>query len=98
MTITTHPSDSLIGSLCREMAGLHQRWHQLAGLLVSCREERLILRLGREAAGLQQRRLELQRLAHQLARLPLRDPLGVAFLLELCGRPLPPCGAGEGLR
>jgi cell shape-determining protein MreC len=87
---TTQPSESLVGSLCREMADLRQRWQQLAGLLGACREERLILRLRQEAERLQQRRLELQRLARQLSRLPLRDPLGVAFLLALSVRPLSP--------
>ncbi|WP_216900170.1 hypothetical protein [Synechococcus sp. CCY 9618] len=90
MLTTTQPSESLVGSLCREMADLRQRWQQLAGLLAACREERLLLRLGQEAARLQQRRSELQRLALQLGRMPLRDRLAVALLLELSLRPLTP--------
>lgn len=89
MTTTTQTSDSLVGSLCREMAALRQGWQLLNGLLIECREERLLVRLGQEATRLQLRRLELQRLARALTRLPLRDPLGAAFLLELTGRPLP---------
>jgi hypothetical protein len=90
MPTTTQPSESLIGSLCRETAGLRQRWQHLMALLGACREERLLLRLQSEARRLRQRRLELQALARHLAGLPLRDPLGVAFLLELTARPLTP--------
>jgi hypothetical protein len=90
MPTTTQPSESLIGSLCRETAGLRQRWQQLRVLLGTCREERLLLRLQGEARRLRQRRRELQGLARQLAGLPLRDPMAVAFLLELTGRPLTP--------
>ncbi len=91
MPTTTQPSESLVGSLCREAACLRQRWQQLMELLGSCREERLILRLQREERLLRKRRRELQNLARQLAGLPLRDRLGVAFLLELTCRPLAPC-------
>jgi hypothetical protein len=88
MPTTTQPSESLIGSLCREASELRQRCQQVSELLASCREERLILRLQREARRLRLRRQELQELAGQLAALPLRDRLGAAFLLELTGRPL----------
>lgn len=88
-SLTSTGADSLVGSLCREMAGLRQLWHQLSGLRSQCREERLRLRIGREVTRLERRRLELQDLARQLQRLPLRDPLGVALLLELSLRPLP---------
>jgi len=87
-SLTSTGADSLVGSLCREMAGLRQLWHQLSGLRSQCREERLLQRLSREVSRLEQRRLELQHLARQLQRLPLRDPLGVSLLLELTVRPL----------
>lgn len=89
MTTTTQPSESLIGSLCREMAALRQSWQLLNGHLSACRDAKLRLRLRREAARLQRRRLEIQRLARTMARLPLRDPLGASFLLEVAARPLP---------
>ena len=88
MPATTQQSDSLVGSLCREMEGLRQSWRQLDGNLSRCREERLILRLQNEAIGLQRRQWELQLTARQLRTAPLQDPLGVAFLLELTRRPL----------
>ncbi len=95
MPYTNQPSESMVGSLCREMARLRQHWQQLSGLLGECRDDRLILRLGQEAIRLQRRRLELQQLAHQVTRLPLRDPLAAAFLLEICSRPLA-CGGAKG--
>ncbi len=95
MPNTNLPSESLVGSLCREMARLRQHWHQLTGLLGESRDVRLIQRLGQEAIRLQRRHLELRQLAHQVARLPLRDPLAAAFLLEICSRPLA-CGGAEG--
>lgn len=89
LTTTTQTSESLIGSLCREMADLHQSWRLLNEHLSACCDTKLLLRLGREATRLQGRRLEIQRLARAMADLPLRDPLGAAFLLEVAGRPLP---------
>lgn len=88
MAAPIHTGDSLIGSLCRDMAAVRQSWQRLKGQGAACRDERLRLRLGRETRRLEQRRLELQRQAHALTRLPLRDPLGAAFLLEMTSRPL----------
>ncbi len=86
---TCQASDSLIGSLCREMAALRQSWQLLNGHLATCRDSQLRQRLGREAARLQRRRLAIQRLARTMVRLPLGDPLGASFLLEVASRPLP---------
>ncbi len=88
MDAAIHTGDSLIGSLCRDMAAVRQSWQRLKGQSSSCRDEGLQLRLGRETHRLEQRRLELLRQARELTRLPLRDPLGAAFLLEMASRPL----------
>jgi hypothetical protein len=88
MTVLIHNGDSLIGSLCRDMAAVRQHWRRLKEQGATCRDDHLRLRLGREIRRLEQRRLELQRQARALMRLPLRDPLGAAFLLELTSRPL----------
>ncbi len=89
MTSPTRTSDSLIGSLCREMVALRQGWQLLNGHLAACGDPQLRLRLRREALVLQRRRLAIQGLARTMARLPLRDPLGATFLLEVASRPLP---------
>ncbi|MEA5410388.1 hypothetical protein VB737_01280 [Synechococcus sp. BA-120 BA3] len=94
MATTIHTGDSLIGSLCRDMAAVRQSWQRLKGQRAACRDEGLRLRLGREARRLEQRRLELQGQARTLLRLPLRDPLGAAFLLEITSRPLAAGTAG----
>ncbi|AFY28145.1 hypothetical protein [Cyanobium gracile] len=88
MATTFHTSDSLIASLCRDMAAVRQSWERLKGQGAACRDEQLRLRLGRETRRLEQRRLELQHQARALMRLPLCDPLGAAFLMELTSRPL----------
>jgi hypothetical protein len=88
MAAMHHTGDSLIGSLCRDMAAVRQSWLRLKGQGAACRDEHLRLRLGRELRRLEQRRLELQRQARALKHLPLRDPLGAAFLMELTSRPL----------
>ena len=88
MATTFHTGDSLIASLCRDMAAVRQSWQRLKGQGAACRDEQLRRRLGRETRRLEQRRLELQRQARALMRLPLRDPLGAAFLMELASRPL----------
>ncbi|MCP9796318.1 hypothetical protein [Cyanobium sp. Lug-B] len=88
MTVLIRNGESLIGSLCRDMAAVRQSWQRLKGQGATCRDEQLRRRLGRETHRLEQRRLELQRQARALMRLPLRDPLGAAFLMELTSRPL----------
>lgn len=87
--LTFHPSESLVGSLCREMDRLRCRWSQLQADLVRCQEEALVGRLRAEGAQLQRRRLELQQACSELARRPLQDRLALAFLTELTRRPLP---------
>jgi len=88
MAATIDTGDSLIASLCRDMAAVRQSWQRLKGQRAVCRDDRLRQRLGRETSRLEQRRLELQRQARALSCLPLRDPLGAAFLLEMTSRPL----------
>jgi len=88
MHAATTTSESLIGSLCREMGSLRSRGAQLKGDLSRCREETLRLRLRRELQGLQQRRQELRQSLDVLRRCDLQDPVGLAFLSELLRRPL----------
>ncbi len=88
MAAITQPSDSLVGSLCREMDTLRRSWRHLAGDISRCREDRLLLRLQLERLVVLRRRLELQQAARQLRQARLGDPLAVEFLLELTARPL----------
>ena len=82
------PSDSLVGSLCRELVHLRERSLQLAGDLARCRDARLFLRLREELSRLEGRRRELQHTVQGLHRGGLRDGLSADFLVELSRRPL----------
>lgn len=88
MHLSLQPSDSLMGSLCREMDRLRSRWRQVSADLARCQEEGLGHRLAAELDLLQQRRLELQQAVRDLQRRGLQDRLGLAFLKELSRRPL----------
>lgn len=84
------PSETLVGSLCREAARLRERWQQLQTQQRHCQEQALRQRLWVEQGRLKQRRLELQRVAGELKRSGLlQDSLAQAFLDELIRRPLP---------
>ncbi len=84
------PSESLVGSLCREAARLRERVQRLQGELRCCQDHRLCQRLAREEAWLLARRLELRRMAQGLEQPGrLSDGLALALLKELLHRPLP---------
>ncbi|MBM5804026.1 MAG: hypothetical protein FJ078_07900 [Cyanobacteria bacterium K_DeepCast_35m_m2_155] len=84
------PAESLVASLCREMAQLRERARLLIADQARCREDRLVCRLRQELQQLQRRRQELQACVRQLRRSGgLRDNLALAFLEELTRRPLP---------
>ena len=87
--LTPQLSESLVASLCREMAQLRCRCQQLIADLGCCREERLLGRLRQELQQLKLRRQELQACARQLRRsVCLRDSLALEFFDELTRRPL----------
>ena len=85
-SVTT--ADSLIGSLCREAEASRQRCRQLQQCLLRCQDSQLFARLRRELEQLQQRRRDLLSSAQAWQRRGIGDPLALAFLIELCHRPL----------
>jgi hypothetical protein len=89
MTGSPTTSESLMGSLCREIDALRNRCSQLIGELARCRQESLRLRLQGELEGIRLRRQELRVTLGVLQGSGLGDPLGLDFLSELVGRPLP---------
>jgi hypothetical protein len=95
MHTVTPTSESLIGSLCREMDALRSRGAQVMGDLRHCRQETLRRRLRQELQGLQHRRQELRQSLEVLQGCGLSDPVGFAFLSELVRRPLA-CGERAG--
>ena len=88
MSATTAMSESVIGSLCREVDAIRQRCRQLSGALERCQNRCLICRLQHELALLEQRRQTLLDAAHSWQRRGVCDPLALAFLIEMCRRPV----------
>jgi hypothetical protein len=86
--VTQQRSDSLLGSLCREIDGLRRRWRQVVTDLARAQEDGLIARLRSELVVLQRRRQELQQTARVLQRSGLGNSLSVALFGELTRRPL----------
>jgi hypothetical protein len=87
MPATVHISDSVVGSLCREVDGIRQRSRVLIQAMARCQSRGLLLRLRRDLAQLQERRRELLATARAWQRRGVSDPLGMAFLIELSSRP-----------
>ena len=83
-------SDSVIGSLCREVDAIRQRCRQLTGAMERCQNRCLLCRLQRELVQLQQRRLALLDSACNWQRRGVGDPLALAFLIEMCQRSATP--------
>lgn len=82
-------SESLIGSLCREMDHARGRAAVVCSGLLSCQNDGLRLRLQHEWVQLQQRRASILKLARGWRGSGCVDPLCVEFLMEVCRRPLP---------
>lgn len=85
---TVTSADSLLGSLCREAETCRRRSRQLLHCLQHCQDDTLFVRLRRELNQLQQRRRDLLGSARSAQRRGVCDPLALAFLIELCSRPL----------
>ena len=87
MPAITKTSDSLIGSLCREVDRMRQRYSQLAALSRTCSNPGLLQRLKAEWLQLEQRREELLSTARRWRQQRCcSDALGLEFLIELCER------------
>ncbi len=82
-------SDSLIGSLCREVDALRSRVVQLSHALVRCQNSTLWRRLHQERQRLLERRHELLQVARIWQSQEMRDPLAIEFLVEITSRPMP---------
>lgn len=82
------PSQSLLGSLCREMASIHARRGVLTDSLMRCQSPALVGRLHGELTALALRQRELAAVADSLSRRVDSglDSLSVAFFRELTRR------------
>lgn len=86
---TARTSDSVVASLCREVDAIRQRSRVLTQAMARCQNGGLLQRLRRDLAQMQARRRELLATARAWQRRGAADPLGMAFLIEMCSRPLP---------
>lgn len=82
-------SDSVIGSLCREVIGIRQRCQMVLTAMRCCRNAALLQRLQLELLQLDERRRELLVTArHWRQRRCLSDDLALEFLIEISSRPV----------
>lgn len=79
-------SDSLLGSLCREVDALRSRLLQLSHCMVRCQDQTLRRRLTQERQRLLERRAELLQAARTWQRQGVGDPLAIDFLVEITSR------------
>jgi hypothetical protein len=79
----------VVASLCREVDAIRQRSRVLTQAMARCQNGGLLQRLRRDLAQMQARRRELLATARAWQRRGAADPLSMAFLIEMCSRPLP---------
>ncbi len=80
-------SDTLIGSLCREIEYIRQRYKNVNCSLINCNNNILRNRLKKEIIDLKERRTELIEISNCFKN-SCKGNLSTLFLYELCTRPL----------
>jgi hypothetical protein len=86
MSATVTYSDSLIGSLCREVDGIRHRCHYLVSAMERCEHSGLYSRLHNELVQLRQRQQAVLRAARYCQLKSSGDSMGIAFLVDLSAR------------
>ncbi len=87
MEKTLHVSDSLIGSLCREVEYVRNRYKNIKTSLLQCKNLSLKKRLGDEIDSLKQRIYELKQISRKLTK-GSEYCLSISFFHALCNRPI----------
>ena len=80
------PSQSLIGTMCAEVAQLQGQARALQASMAQCGDSVLLTRLQADWRCLRQRMQQLKAMTASAAMDQLSDQLSVAFLRELTGR------------
>ena len=88
MSATVQSSDTVIGSLCREVDAIRHRCQHLLDAMARCQDGSLFTRLHAELRQLQERRRSLLETACVWRHRGVSDPLALAFLIEIASRPL----------
>ncbi len=81
-------SESLIGSLCKEIDDSNNRCYYLINAISSSTNKELLKRLNIELKGLNQRKSEILHTALQCKRLIKQNDLSILFLIEISKRSL----------
>ena len=84
--ITTTTSESVIGSLCREVEYIRARCINLAETILRCKDELLCLRLQSEFKELQERQNNLLETSREFKKNLGIDVYSLEFLIEICSR------------
>ncbi len=87
MNKTITISDSLIGSLCREVEQIRLRNKSINYSLISCKDEFLRKRLLQEIINLNKRKQELKEISNKFLQ-DSKSSISKLLLLELCNRPM----------
>ena len=88
MKNTLSISDSLIGSLCRELDFIRNRYRSINLSLTYCRDKYLKRRLFKELEVLEARKDELSSISSLFSESKESVDLSSLFLIELCKRSL----------
>ncbi len=81
-------SETLVGSLCREIDTIRIRSSNISYSLKSCRDNYLLKRLIKEINSLDNRRIEIQKIANSISNIKDLDNLAIEFLKEIANRPI----------
>tara|TARA_Y100001968_G_scaffold49028_1_gene39355 strand:+ start:577 stop:852 length:276 start_codon:yes stop_codon:yes gene_type:complete len=88
MELLANYSDSLIGSLCREVEHIRNRQKRIKESLKTCLDKQLILRLNKELKEHQNRSKEILNFSQNIKHNSNRDDLCIDFLYEISNRQL----------
>ena len=88
MKTTIKNSESLVGSLCREVEENRHRFLNLLEALDKCGNKLLINRIQKELELIEQRQNELRLITREIKSSKLKDKLSIDFLIEISNRPL----------
>ncbi len=88
MRSTLEVSESLIGSLCREIEYIRGRYKVISTLIVRSNDEILKLRLRNESSKLKERKKELELISDDIRNNYPVEEISSQFLNEVIKRPL----------
>ncbi len=86
MKNTIATSDSLVGSLSREVMSISCRYNSIYNEIRATRDKILINRLLKEKQKIEHRMFELCKISSQIVKTKSEDDLSFIFLNELCRR------------